>query len=519
MKNYVDMPEDFGLDFYGVEEEDVADSVAELSGSLLESVLVKRGVGGFKSEKLSELKWSDLDRVVERTIELMMEVTRVGVVYDVDVDGVIAGKIVEEDMKRRGLMVYRFMNKRKKHGITRAVIDFVKANGIELLYVVDAGTNDIEAHRELSEMGVVVMVLDHHDQTHKEEIDQVYVVNCSVYDHLPKLSGAGVCYRFVELLDRRLRGRGVSHYEPWVGLTVLSDHCSMLDSENRYYVDRLYDHYDKIDLFKSFDFYGSRRNLFLFGVIPFLNACIRTNNGDWAMDVVQMSGVSKIKRFVTEKRKYVLELQKEIMARMLGRGKMLMGDMMIVLRLDDEDIEWSGLTGLLANRLMTEKHRSVIVCYKEDGRLLGSFRGQGAVTREVLESIGWTIRGHEQAAGVDLLLDSNTWGVIEKTRDLVVGEAKSRFDIELADFDIVRHWEDLTQIARFNEMTGGELETIKVRIRLADKYREPFKEVWGKKVEYDFQSFRVRDFRIDRIDTEWIVEPLLDRDGIVLLRQ
>lgn len=519
MKNYVNMPEDFGMEYEMGGESDFGEEV-HVSSGLLEDVLLARGVGNFKSYKPTELRWSELDVVVERTIDLMMEVNRVGVLYDVDVDGLVAGKIIEEDMKRRGLMVYRFMNSRKKHGITRDVMEFVKHEGIELLFVVDAGTNDIEYHRELSEMGVTVIVLDHHEQTRKEDIKDVYVVNCSVYEHLPKLSGAGVCYRFVELLDRTLRGRGVSQYEPWVGLTVLSDHCSMLDEENRYYVDRLYEKYDKIDLFKSFDFYGSRRNLFLFGVIPFLNACIRTNNGHWAMEVVQMSGVSNIKRFVKQKREFVLQLQKEIMARMVERGKFIEGERVVIVRLDDADIEWSGLTGLLANRIMSDRHRSVIVSYKEEGYLRGSFRGQGAVNKGVLESIGWTIRGHEQAAGVELLLDGNTWGVIEKTRDLVVGKAKVRFDVEIKDVDIVRRWEDLKQVARFNEMTGGELETIKVRIvRTRNLDKEPFKAVWGKKVEYDFQSFRVRDFQLDRVDEEWIVEPLLDREGIVLLRQ
>ena len=163
------------------------------------------------------------------------------------------------------------MNTQKKHGLNQGVIDWVRETGIEFLFVVDAGSNDIEYHKMLSDMGVYVVVLDHHECNRIESVNNVFIVNCVLDSSLPKLSGAGVCYRFVEGLDREFGGSGVSQYEAWVGLTVLSDQCSLLDKENRYYLDCLYANYNNIDLFRAFSFWGSNFifDYFYFGVITY----------------------------------------------------------------------------------------------------------------------------------------------------------------------------------------------------------------------------------------------------------
>lgn len=511
------LPEDLIGGSLDVAESEEAIEAEEFNGLSLAGLLRARGVdlSSLKSEKRLTLKWREMDEVVDVSMDWLMDVTRVGVVYDVDVDGLVAGKIIEDTMKRKGYMVYRFMNTRKKHGITRDVIEFVKRERIELLYVVDAGTNDVVAHQELSDMGVKLIVLDHHEQTDVAKIKNVYVVNCSVYEELPKLSGGGVCYRYVELLNRRTGGTDVTHYEPWVGLTVLSDHCSMLDAENRYYVDTLYANYDQVDLFNAFDFYGSKRNLFLFGVIPFLNACIRTNNGDYAMEAMHMGGVKEIKKFVKEKRAYVLDLQKSMLDEMFEKAKMRTGKHLVVLRLSNEHIAWSGMTGLLANKVMNDAKKSVVVTYVENDKFLGSFRGMGAMTNRVLEGVGWRVMGHPHAAGIEVPVERAP-ELFEAGLSVELGKPKESFDFELHDYDVVRNLDFLSKLARFNEMTGGDIETLKFKLVTG---RTPFKNVWGKKVEYDFQSFRVRDFREARsMSDEWVIEPLLDRNGIVLLR-
>lgn len=484
----------------------------------LKSILDSRGIdiNNLRSDKPYALNWEKLSEIVLFSAEKLLEISRVGVLYDVDVDGAVSGKIIDEYLSRFGLMVYRMMNTQKKHGITKDVIEWVKSNGIEMLYVVDAGTNDLEAQEELSNLGVTVIVLDHHEISREKFIPNVYIVNCSSESHLPKLSGAGVCYRYIESLDRLVNGKGVTNYEPWVGLTVLSDHCSMLDKENRYYVDKLYDNYQNIDLFKAFTFWGSKRNLFLFSVIPFINACIRVNEVDIVLNLVLSNNLTVIKRIIDSNKNRILELQKQYIDLMIKGCQFIDYDNILLVRLKDEHKIYSGLTGLIANKIMDEKKKSVLVLYSEDEYLRGSFRGRDSVDNKVLENCGWTVRGHAQAAGVELLKTEGSI-VLSKTKEIEVTNVKSHYDIELEDKDVVRNMDLLTEMARFNEMASGDIETLKVKLKVNGV---PFRETRGKRYDYNFQSFTVREFSNNKSNRdEWIIEPLLDVNGIVLLRK
>lgn len=485
----------------------------------LRNILEVRGLdlSLLKSEKPYSLNWPELIKAVEISKEILLEVTRAGVLYDVDVDGAVAGKLIEEKLKGLGLIVYRKMNTQKKHGLNQSVVDWVIEKEIEVLYVVDAGTNDLEYHQMISDLGVTLIVLDHHDISREKEIDNVYVVNCSSNEDLPKLSGAGVCYRYIELLDREVNGMGVTNYEPWVGLTVLSDHCSMLDAENRYYVERLYEEYQQIDLFKAFPFWGSKRNLFLFGVIPFINACIRVNEVDLVMNLVLSNNLSIIKRLIDTNRTRILDLQKQYIEVMLSDCQYMEYEGIVLIRLKDEHIQYSGLTGLIANKIMGEKKKSTLVLYSEGEYLRGSFRGLASVNNVVLEDCGWVVRGHAQAAGVELVKSEGA-EILLKTKEIKVENVKPHYDIEIEDKDVVRNMELLKEMARFNEMASGDIETIKVRLKVSGV---PFKEKYGKRYDYNFQSFKVREFSSNSKgnNDEWIIEPLLDREGIVLLRK
>lgn len=488
----------------------------------LTDILENRGIKAddLLSEKAFSLKWSTLEEAVQKTKHFLLDYNRFGVLYDVDVDGLVSGKQIEEKLKKLGVLVFRHMNTRKLHGLNKSVFDWALKEKIEVLYVVDAGTNDIEWHKKFSAAGIKVIVLDHHEQWAKEKVDDVYIVNCSVDENgeLPKLSGAGVCYRFIELLDRELHGNGVTHYEPWIGLTVLSDQCSMLDKENRYYIDRLYENYDKIDLFNAFTYYGSRRNLFVYSVIPFLNACIRMNEVEVAMTVVGMQGTSQIKSYIDKNREYVLAKQNSQLEDMKKTSRYLHGEEVVLVRLSEKNKAYSGLTGLFANKVLADTGKSVIVMY-DDGELFkGSFRGKKEMTSDILTTLGWRMKGHQHAAGIELDRE-NSLDVINKTLTYkTAGDFQTEtFDFELEDKDVPINIPFLEKVARFNERASGDIDTIKFKLHVT---KQPYKEVFGKRASYNFLSFEVRDFKVDRKDNNdsWIVEIALSKDGINLMR-
>lgn len=487
----------------------------------LTDILNKRGISNtlLVSEKSFSLKWQTLNTAVSLTKGYLLNYNQFGVLYDVDVDGLVSGKQIEETLKNLGVIVHRFMNSRKKHGLNQTVLDWAIREKLEVLFIVDAGTNDIEWHKKFSENGIKLIVLDHHEQWEKETVKDVCIVNCSVDEggNLPKLSGAGVCYRFIELLDRELKGKGVTHYEPWVGLTVLSDQCSMVDAENRYYIDALYNNYTNIPLFNCFKFYGSHRNLFVYSVIPFLNACIRMNEVDIAMNVVSNLEKGKISRYVNENREYVLGKQSSQMEDMAKTSRFLHGKEIVLVRLENDKVQYSGLTGLFANKIMSKTNKAVIVMYDDNGVFRGSFRGKQALTREVLESLGWKVMGHTYAAGIELQRDVAKQTINDSLAyENTLEGPKASYDFELRDKDVVINLPFLEKAARFNERASGDVDTIKFKLNIS---RNPFKEDYGKYSVYNFLSFEVRDFDTNREENDdWIIEMSLNNKGISLMR-
>src|SRR5699024_9007938 len=126
------------------------------------------------------------------------------------------------------------------------------------LFVVDAGSGDSEYINKLTESGIKVVVLDHHPYEKNKEINNKmsWILNVVDKPNLPKLSGCGVVYRFVEKLGKLFEDL-TGQYEKYVGITVLSDMCDMSEPENRYYVKRSYEEYRGNSFLQQFKFYGS----------------------------------------------------------------------------------------------------------------------------------------------------------------------------------------------------------------------------------------------------------------------
>lgn len=463
--------------------------------------------------RLPTLEWSKLYEAVALLKDYLLQYSRYGVLYDVDVDGTCAGYLTEDYLRSRGVIVKRFMNSRKLHGLNQHVVDWVEDEQIDVLFVVDAGTNDIKWHQILSDLGIKVIILDHHEQKDAKHIENVHIVNCSVDEggNLPKLSGAGVCYRFFEAFDKEIRGAGISQYEHYVGLTVLSDQCSMLDRENRYYVEVLYKSINKVDLYKAFLFYGSRRNLFVYGVIPYLNACIRLNETEIAMESLWVRGETYVKQYVNKHRKELLERQAALLEELQNAANIQKGKHVQLVFLRDDHIKYSGLTGLLGNRMMYADDMPTIVLYRDEdsGLYRGSLRGQeNRMSNEILTELGWVVKGHSLAAGIELPLNEAPplfAKALEHCPENI--QKKLKYDVRMKDTDILMNIHLLEEMARFNEFASGDIETLKVCV---DVTGIPQKEIDSKKrATYYFSGMlKISDFEVERANdtNEWVCE-------------
>lgn len=111
-------------------------------------------------------------------------------------------------------ILYRF-HSGKEHGIIVSTIP----EDVKLVIAPDSSSNDYEQHKELSEKGIDVLVIDHHEAEKVSEY--ACVINNQLCDYPTKsLSGVGMVYKFCQLIDKLLGKNIIDNYLDLVALGI-----------------------------------------------------------------------------------------------------------------------------------------------------------------------------------------------------------------------------------------------------------------------------------------------------------
>lgn len=484
---------------------------------LIGKVLKKRGLTktNLKKERLSNFKWLELERVAHKVVEELFlggDGLVVGVLYDVDVDGLFSGYIMEDYLTRKGIEVKRYMNKGKAHGIQERNLQGYIDDGLDWLIVVDAGSGDGERIKYLTDRGIKVLVLDHHPYKNEVELDDEmsWILNVVDEPELPKLSGCGVVYRFIEELSDYFEDM-VGQYEKYVGITVLSDSCDMSDPENRYYVQRAYEEFRGNYFLQQFPFYGSWKSYYSYSVIPYMNACIRVGEERQIMELVNgMNNRAKTNK-IPRDTKRVKTKQEGLIEELFTESKEIKKKgITFLLRRTKPELRPVG--GLAANKLINEYEQPALVLYRDGDKWVGSFRSN-SYTKKVLEGYGITAEGHDHACGV--YVDNDVLKKFVKTFTLDIESTLNKPDFLVSLNKVTdKVWMEL---ARFNEFAGTNME--KVLVKLKENYGDAdyVEEVGKSKRILVYGELEVIDFS-GSTEEEIIVEPVLKDTEYQLIR-
>lgn len=179
-------------------------------------------------------RYLNIDMATHRLNQAIKNHERIGIIQDCDVDGVSSAVIAYQFLD--SLMVEKpivFFHTGKQHGIGDLMPQILSAN-LDLLIVPDAGTNDVDACRELRANGVDVIIADHHEI--EKENSCAIVVNCMQGNTNHAASGTTVMAKIVDRYAERYLGERRFNFEDLVALSLLSDSRSMLSIENRAYL-------------------------------------------------------------------------------------------------------------------------------------------------------------------------------------------------------------------------------------------------------------------------------------------
>ena len=153
------------------------------------------------------MRLADMGIAVDRIMGAIARKERIAIHGDYDVDGVTSTVILRRALELLGADVVHFIPERLKdgYGLQPAAVDRLHSDGVALIISVDCGIRGADAARRANELGVDLIITDHHEPD--AELPPAFAVinpkraDCNYPDKY--LAGVGVALKLVQALCRK----------------------------------------------------------------------------------------------------------------------------------------------------------------------------------------------------------------------------------------------------------------------------------------------------------------------------
>ncbi len=217
--------------------------------ALFEEILKARGLDGESAGIFLSPKYEakhdpfllpDMQSAVDRLVETRERQEHVTIYGDYDIDGLTATTVLLDAFDSFGFeQVDAFIPNRfvEGYGLTVDAVEKIAASGAQIIVTVDCGSLSEKEIVRANELGVDVIVTDHHNVAPVQP-PAIAVINPKRPDHsypFIDLAGVGVAFKLVQALQTRLPGLPVGQEKWLLDLVALGTVCDVvtLVDENR----------------------------------------------------------------------------------------------------------------------------------------------------------------------------------------------------------------------------------------------------------------------------------------------
>lgn len=471
--------------------------------------------------KECELNPYDLDRIDIAANTLLAHLranNKILLVVDADADGYTSSSILWLYIKHifPQANLNFIVHEHKQHGLNDS-IDWIEEQDFNLVVVPDAGSYDIEEHKRLWERGIDCICLDHHEIPLDDQGNPIYpdithaiVVNNQLSPHYNNktLCGAGVAYKFCEVLDDIL---GIDQAKNYIDLTALGEIADVMDktnTETNYIITEGLKHIQNkgIKTLIAEQAYSLKEhaeppyndlnsNDIAFYIAPLINAIVRVGTiaeketmfycfiepdkvvqstkrgakpGDTETAATQTARVGKNAKARQDKAK---DKAIDLIDFKIQKNQ-LNDNNIILVEIDDSDGIPQEITGLIAMAIVNKYHKPVMIGRRNNkNELQGSIRSDANFAglpsfKKFLENSGLTtyVAGHDAAAG---------WGLPGSKIQTLLDYANSHLsaadfeNIYLVDYILnasLDNHELLYSLASHPEYFGNHIDDVRIVI-------------------------------------------------------
>ena len=396
---------------------------------LLSAVLASRGVGTPEEAALfldrdRSLSWSpmrmrDMDRAVARIETAIAAGERIAVFGDYDVDGITATVLLVDYLRSRGAACEKYIPRRVEdgYGLGREPLRTLRERGVSLVITVDCGITGVEEARYARELGLDLVITDHHEC--KDTLPEAVAVVDPRRPDCPypfkHLAGVGVALKLVLALGEQREEALFARYCTLAAIGTVADVMQM-SGENRTIVHR------GLEAIGNTDFLGLKALLRETGLTdravtstqigfvlsPRINAAGRMGEAELAADLLLTGDperAEELARQLCELNRERQLVEQEIFAQAVEQIPALPPDERSALVLSSE-VWHQGVVGIVASRLSEKYSCPSFMIHLQNGVGKGSCRSYGGfnlfAALESCSDLLLDFGGHELAAGFNI---------------------------------------------------------------------------------------------------------------------
>jgi single-stranded-DNA-specific exonuclease len=368
--------------------------------------------------------FSAMKKVTERIRKALKDKEKVVIFGDYDADGVTSTVILKETLDRIGINpeVYIPDKRIEGYGLNQNAIDEFQKKNISLILTVDCGIANAEEIKYAQDLGIEVIVIDHHHIPEKLP-EALAIINPHLHGcgyPFEDLAGVGVTFKVVQAIYAEFIPNDVEQSK-WlldlVAVGTVAD-CVSLTGENRALVEFglvVMSKTKRIGLEELFrvgrieidDRHFPRAEQISFQIAPRINAAGRMDHANIAYNLLVEQNRVKARGLALELEGKNQERQKST-ARVVEEVRMLAGDKFKDKKLIFAESEHFpiGIVGLAAGKIADEFYKPTVILQKESEISRGSLRSIPELNIiEALEECSQYLArfgGHHQAAGISV---------------------------------------------------------------------------------------------------------------------
>ena len=362
----------------------------------------------------------DMEKAVDRINKAVENKENITIYGDYDVDGITSITLLKNFFANSNIDVKTYIPNRLEegYGLNKDAIREISYSDTSLIITVDCGITGIEEIEYAKQIGIDVIVTDHHEPG--EEIpDCIAVVDAKRKDSkypFNQLAGCGIAFKLMQALAIRwkLPEKEYLKFLDIAAIGTISDIVPLVD-ENRVIAKlglMLVERTNNIGLKTLIDLCGFKKidsTMVSFGLSPRINACGRLGHADEALEL-----------FLANDKNTTVKLAKKMneynTARQQVERKIYDEAVEEIIKEKDKPVivlgkeGWHhGVAGIVSSKITDEYFKpSILICFEGDegkgsGRSIPGFDLHEALMQcsEYLEKFG----GHSMAVGITIKKD------------------------------------------------------------------------------------------------------------------